>query len=240
MRTAVPFAILASVIIVITGPANAANVQHTATAPTVELSITEEVRGKPDVATFNTGVNTRAMTAKEALRQNSEQVANLIARIKKAGIAAKDIQTSGININQAYDYRDNVQKFIGYDVSNNVTVKIRDIDRIGEIIDAMVDASATNLSGPYFSIENDDALKMTARERALERANTMATFYARKAGYSGVRMITVSESLSGTTPMPMPVMMTARMDSAAASKAPVEPGEVGVAVNIAVTYEMTR
>lgn len=217
----------------------AAEVNVNATAPVIELSVSEEVRGSPDTATVNTGVTTRAMTAREGLRLNGAEVERLIAAIKKMGVADKNIQTSGININAQYDYRDNDRKFLGYDVSNNLTVRVEDISRLGEIIDAMVDAGANNLNGPNFFIDDETAFKKTARDRALDKGKELADYYARKAGYSSARLISISEGISGRGGPPPPMAMAAARDESM-NKTPVEPGEVGVSVNLSLTYEMVR
>jgi len=160
----------------------------------------------------------------------------LIAKIKVMGVAARDIQTSGININAQYDYRDNQRVFLGYDVSNNLNVIVRDLPKLGSMIDAMVDAGANNLSGPWFGMANDEPLKQVARERALDRASSLARYYAQKAGYKNVRLLSVSEGISGVSPpVPMPVRAVAE-----SAKAAVEPGQIGLSVNLSVSYEMVN
>lgn len=95
----------------ITGQAMATEVTITATNPVIDLSITEYVEATPDVASFSTGVQTLAPTANEAVRQNNVQMASVIARLKKLGIADKDIQTTQISLNQQFDYADGRQFF---------------------------------------------------------------------------------------------------------------------------------
>ncbi|WP_187336646.1 SIMPL domain-containing protein [Novosphingopyxis iocasae] len=219
----------------------AAEVQVAAQAPVVSLSVTEEVRSAPDAASFSTGVTTQAPTATEALRQNSAQMSALIERIKKLGVADKDIQTSGINLNAQYDYQQNQPpRFTGYQVSNNVTVTVRDIDRLGELLDQVVQAGSTNLSGPNFFIDDDIAVKAEARKRAVEHAMAQAREYARNFGYSDVRLLTVSESVDGGGNYPQPPRpMAARIVSAEA-KAPVQPGEIGTNVTVNFEFAMVQ
>jgi len=232
--------LLAGVALTLT-PANfaqAANVQISAQNPVIELSVSEQVDSAPDTATFSTGVETRAKTAKEALSQNSVQARAVIDRLKSLGIAEKDIQTTGINLRADYDYdqpsREN--RFVGYVVSNQVSATVHDISRLGEILDAIVSSGATNLNGPTFSIDDDSKMKEMARERALANAKARAMSYARSEGYSSVRVLSISEGMSHVSDGP-------RMQSksfAESSAPPVEPGQVGTVVSLNITYEMTR
>ena len=222
-------------------PAQAAEISIAATGPVVELNVFEQVEAEPDIATISAGVSTQAPTAVAALRQNSVEMRRVINRIKALGVAEKDIQTSGINLNARYDYdRDNQrQVFRGYEVSNRVSVELRDIERIGRVLDALVEAGATDLGGPSFRLENDEAAKATARRSAMERARGQALEYAQLAGYSGLRLLEVSESIQGSGPMP-PQPVSARMVAMDAAEAPVQPGQVSTGVSVTVKYEMTR
>jgi len=220
-------------------PANfvqAANVQIVAQNPVIELSVSEQVDSAPDTATFSTGVETRAKTATEALRENSIQARAVINRLKSLGIAEKDIQTTGINLRADYDYdqQSRENRFVGYVVSNQVSAIVHDLPKLGEILDAIVSSGATNLNGPSFSISDDSKLKDLARERALASAKARAMTYARSEGYAGVRILSISEGMSHQSEAPM-----MRMESAAASP-PVAPGQVGTVVSLSITYEMTR
>ena len=218
--------------------AQAANVQISAQNPVIELSVSEQVDSPPDTATFSTGVETKAKTATEALRQNSAQARAVIDRLKSLGIAEKDIQTTGINLRADYEYdqpsREN--RFVGYVVSNQVSATVHDISRLGEILDAIVSSGATNLNGPTFSIDDDSKMKEVARERALANAKARAMSYARSEGYGGVRVLSISEGMSNISDAPM--MRT--KDFAESSAPPVEPGQVGTVVSLNITYEMTR
>src|SRR5690554_3792538 len=231
---------LATAMIGISPAVHAANVQITAQNPVMEISVSEQVDSAPDTATFSTGVETKAPTATQALRDNSQQAKRVIDKLKELGIAEKDIQTTGINLHADYEYdRENsTNRFVGYRVSNQVQATVRDIDNLGTILDALVNSGgATNLSGPNFSIDDDSAVKKLARERALANGKAQAESYAKAAGYSGVRVLSISEGISNNSPYPVPE--AARMVKADAS-VPVAPGQVGTTVNLNITYEMTR
>lgn len=221
--------------------ASAANIQINTQNPVVELSVSEQIDSAPDMASFSTGVETRAPTATAALRQNSAQTEILFKQLKSLGIAEKDLQTSGINLSADYEYvqATNQNRFVGYRVNNQVNVKIRDIAKLGQILDALVsDGGATNLNGPYFSIADDSGLKKQAREKALATAKEQAMIYAKAAGYSDVRMISVSENLYNVSQESAPKMRAVAFADAAS--VPVAIGQVGTGVSINIAYEMVR
>jgi len=215
--------------------AQAANVEIQAQGPVVELSIYESIELEPDIATIGAGVSTEARSAVEAMRMNALEMRRVINRIKELGVDEKDIQTSGINLNARYDYDRTNQKqvFRGYQVSNRVTVKLREIDQTGQVLDALVVAGATDLSGPSFSAEDDSAAKEQARNRAMERASSRAIAYANFAGYDAVKLLAVSESITGRSPV-QPVARSAVAMDALESAAPVQPGVISTGVSISV------
>lgn len=217
----------------------AANVEIDAVGPVVELSVYESVDIAPDLVTIGAGVTTDAPTATEALRQNSAEMAKVIARIKTLGVAEKDIQTTGINLNARYDYDQATQRqvFRGYQASNRVSVILRKIDDTGRVLDALVTAGATDLSGPSFSVDDDTTAKNAARQRAVERAGAQAKAYAAMLGYDGTKVLAISESLQGNGPMPEMAKARGIMVQSSAD-APVQPGMVQAGVTVSITYEL--
>lgn len=214
------------------------------TAPVVTLNVTETVEAAPDTAIVGTGVQTRAPTAAQAMRENAAKMDGLIAALAKAGIDKKDIQTSGINLSAQYDYsnRDGQPtgpRFLGYEASNQLSIKLRDIKKVGTLLDTMVQAGATNVNGPSFSINDPAPMLAQARAAALKSAKAQADFYAQATGYRSARLISISESNSGGNP-PMPMMVTARFKADAAAPTPVEPGQVGSSVTLTVQYALDR
>ena len=236
IRYAVPLFALSALAM----PAAAAEVQIQAQAPVVELTVSETVNSTPDVAQVGAGVTTRAPSAKEAVRLNAAAMQKVVDRLKALGIPAKDIQTSNFNLNAQFNYPPGggSPTFNGYEASNQVSVKLRQIDRVGDALDALVAAGANNINGPSFMLDDDTAAKQQARTRAFQRGQAMAQDYARMAGYTGVRLLEVSESVQGGGPLPpRPVAYRA---VAAQAATPIEPGEVGATVSLTVKYEMTR
>ncbi|WP_240956839.1 SIMPL domain-containing protein [Pseudopontixanthobacter vadosimaris] len=222
-------------------PAIAAEIQVAAQGPVVELSVTETVEAEPDIAQITAGVTTTAPTAVEAMRMNAERMNAVVARIKALGIAERDIQTTGINLSADYEYDQQTRQqiFRGYNASNRVQVKLRDVSRTGPVLDALVAAGANDIGGPSFSIDDDTQAQAQARQAAMRKAQAQAQDYARWAGYSGVRLLQVGENVRSGPPMPMasPAIM---VTGSRRERTPVQPGLVGTSVTINVTYEMTR
>lgn len=236
----ISFPLLAATAMMAAPAAQAANVEIATAGPVVELTVSEVIQSAPDVAQISAGVENRAPTASEAVRQNAAAVDRLVKRMKALGIPSKDIQTSNFNLSPQYRYdRDNEQQvFTGYQVNNQVNVKLRDLKRAGETLDALIEAGANNVNGPYFMLENDEEVKSAARKQAFERGRAMAQDYASMAGYSSVRLIEVSENFQSISPMPQPMLAMRVKAEAADASTPIEAGEVGTGVTISVKYTM--
>jgi uncharacterized protein YggE len=238
IRYAVPLLAMTA----LAAPAAAAEVQIQAQAPVVELSVSETVKSKPDLAQVGAGVTTRAQSARDAVRQNAAAMQKVVDRLKALGIAAKDIQTANFSLNAQFTYPagGGTPVFAGYEASNQVSVKLRQIGQVGETLDALVASGANSIFGPNFMLDDPTAAQQQARTQAFARGQAMAQDYARMAGYTGVRLLEVSESVQGSGPPPpappMPVAYAVERDA----KTPIEPGEVGTVATLTVKYEMTR
>lgn len=219
--------------------AMATQVNITATNPVIDLTVTESVETRPDIATFSTGVQTMAPTASEAVRANNVQMASVVSRLKKLGIAERDIQTTQINLNQQFDYRDGKQVFMGYQASNMVNAKLRDLKKLGAFLDALAVDGATSFNGPTFGLDDDSKFRAAARDEVWASALARAKNIARKAGYSDARVLRVEETDSnmGNYP-PMPLVVRA-MD-ASEKTTPISPGEISVGATMSFTFEMVK
>ncbi len=208
-------------------------------ATTLNLSAYGETRIAPDMATINLGVNTEAPTASAAMAANATQMNKIFAALRRAGIADKDIQTSGLNLNAQYDYvENNPPKLRGYQASNTVTVTVHDLTRLGSAVDATVSAGANQVNGISFGLNDPTAAENAAREEAVKALSAKANLYARATGYRVGRLVTLSEGGGYTPPSPMPVMAMARFDKAEST--PVAGGELKVRVDVTGLYELTR
>jgi uncharacterized protein YggE len=162
----------------------------------------------------------------------------VVAQIKALGIAEKDIQTTGISLGAQYDYNENGAVFRGYQAANRVSVTLRKIDDTGRVLDALVEAGATDLSGPEFRIENDTAAKEQARTRAVARGEAQAKAYAKMLGYDGARVLAISETIEGAFPL-FEAAKSVALAADAAAAPPVQPGMVSTGVSVTITYELT-
>lgn len=208
-------------------------------ATTLNLSAYGETRVAPDMATINLGVNTEAPTAAAAMAANASQMNKIFAALRRAGIADKDIQTSGLNLNAQYDYvENNPPRLRGYQATNQVTVTVHDLARLGSAVDATVSAGANQVNGISFGLNDPTAAENAAREDAVKALSAKANLYARATGYRVGRLVTLSEGGGYSAPPPMPMMAMARMEKD--SSTPIAGGELKVRVDVTGLYELTR
>lgn len=204
----------------------------------LSISAQAEASRVPDVATLSAGVVTQAADANAALRANAERMNALMAAIKAAGIAEKDIQTSGLNVYPQYRHSDDAAPTItGYQASNTVDLKVHDIAALGKVLDALVASGANQVNGPSFEIGEPEAVYDEARQAALQKARQRAQMYAQSLGMRVRRIVSISEG-GGFMPPPRPMMRmeAAAMDMAASS--PVSPGQTTLTANLDVVFEL--
>lgn len=213
------------------------------------LTVTGEGRSlrAPDLAIFNAGVTTQGKTAGEALGENSRAMTQVIASLKRAGITERDIQTSNLSINPIYaeprrlpdgSMEQRAPVIVGYQASNNVSVRQRRLGDYGKVIDTLVASGANQVNGPSFQLDEADAALDEARVSAMKKARERAELYARAAGLRVVRILSITEG--GGYYAPPPVMF-ARADSGPAAPpppAPVQPGELQLTANVTVLFEL--
>jgi hypothetical protein len=203
------------------------------------LTLTAEGRSlrAPDVAEVSGGVVTVAPTAAAAMRENAARMTAVVAAVKQAGIADRDIQTTGLSLQPQYRYENNAPPVLtGYQATNTVALRIRKIDQTGKLLDTLVEVGANQISGPNFVVENNAAALDEARVAAVKAGRARAELYAGAAGLKVRRIISITEGGS-FDPGPRPMMMKASMDAAPAAP-PVAPGEVSLNVNVTMTFEL--
>lgn len=203
----------------------------------LQVSAQGETSAKPDMATINVGVTTEAATAAAAMSQNATQMNNVIAALKRTGIAEKDIQTSNISLNPQYQYNNNEPpKLTGYQAQNTVTVKVRNLNNVGKAIDAVVKQGSNQINGISFGLDDDGPALDRARKDALNKAKARAELYANAVGMKVSRIVSISETGGWAPPIPMPMYRMEAMNASAAP--PVAPGEMNLNVTVNVTYEL--
>ena len=215
-------------------------------AGTIAIEGRGEVRAAPDMATINSGVTTQGVSAREALDANTAAMSELIAALKDAGIEARDIQTSGFSVNPNYVYSDARDelgysmppKINGYQVSNSVTVVVRDLEDLGSILDRSVTVGANTVNGVSFSVADPSELLNEARRMAFTDAREKAELYAGVAGATLGDLEQISERQDFNGPQPYP--MYARAEMAGAADVPVEAGEMSFAITVNVTWDLNN
>lgn len=259
-RLALPFLLAGSLV-----PA-AGSAQQVATTPVpvvaagnAVLTVSAEGRSfrTPDLAVFNAGVTTQGKTAGEALAANSTAMARVIAALKRAGIAERDIQTSNLSLNPVYSdpNRDaeiaaraarqpyvapepKAPVIIGYQANNSVSVRQRRLDDFGRVIDTLVSAGANQVNGPSFQMDDPDPAIDEARVEAMKKARTRAELYARTAGLRIVRILSISESAGYFGPPPGAFARMSAPSAPPPPPAPIAAGEVQLNANVTVLYEL--
>ena len=203
------------------------------------LSVSGEGRASaaPDVAVLGLGVSAKAATVKAANSQAQEALSDLLDSLEDNGVQEKDIQTSQFSIRPEYDYRNNEQILTGYRVSHMLQVKVRDIDKAGEVIDDAVDAGGDLLQvqSISFTIDDTTALRSEARAEAVADAQTKAEELATLAGVTLGKPTYITESIS--TPYPQPYYdrgLGYAMEEAAVTE--ISTGELEVVVSVYMTY----
>ena len=215
----------------------AAQIAPPVPVPTLSVSAEGRALRAPDVADLSGGVVTNAKTATQALADNAVKMSAVVAAVRKAGIAERDIQTSGINVQPQYRYVQNEAPVLtGYQVTNTVALRVRKLAEAGRLVDTLVGVGANQISGPNFRVDNSDAALDEARLAAVATAQARAALYAKAAGVRLKRLLTLSES-GGEQPQVRPMMMRA-MAAKAAPETEVIPGEVTLAVTVNLTFEI--
>ena len=189
----------------------------------------------PDIASLSIGVSTVRDSARQARDDAASLVTDLIDSLVENGIAEEDYHTSQFSIAPEIDYRSNGQQVIrGYRVTSTLAVTVRDLDRVGEVIDDAVDAvgDPIRVEGVTFSIEDPLALQSEARALAMADAKTKAEELAALAEVDLGKPITISESSAGGVP---PVFFQTA-DLAQTAETPISPGQLEITVSVQVTY----
>lgn len=231
--TFVSLALLAASVASAQAPANA-----TSGGTLLKVSAQGEVQRAPDVAEIGVGVVTQAADAKAALSANAAQMNGVLDAVKRAGIEERDVQTSGVSLQPQYQYGDNQPpKLNGYQASNRVSVKVRDIGEVGDVLDALVAQGANQIDGPTFTLDKPEAALDDARRAALTKARARAGMYAAALGLKVARIVSVDESGSGFQ-SPRPMMMAKAEMAMDARSTPVMPGEQTHSASLDVVFEL--
>ena len=200
----------------------------------ISVSATGSVNAEPDLASVSVGAIVEADTAKEALARSSTLMAKLIDGLKALGIAARDIQTTAVNIEPRYTQAKDGRPaaLAGYRLLNRVHLTVREVKRLGEIIDGAIGLGANQVNGIGFDVSNAETLMDEARRLAIANARRRAELYATAAGAQLGNVLTISET-TNASPRTLPMAR-----AAAGAPTPIEAGTRALTVEVNVTYEL--
>lgn len=207
--------------------------------PRIVVSGEGEASVAPDLALLSLSVMREAKTAREALDANNDAMAAVIAAMKSAGVAERDLQTTGIQINPRYNYSNKpdggqTAELVAYQVTNTLSVRVRDISKTGEILDKAVSLGVNQGGGITFTNENPATVIGEARKKAVADAIAKAKTLAEAAGVSVGKVLEITDQ----NYMPPPMPMNAKAFDAAGASVPVQAGENAYRVMVNITFEL--
>ncbi len=205
-----------------------------AQVPPPSISVTGEatISAPPDLAQIDGGVSNDAKTAREASEANNKAMGILLLALKNAGIAEKDFQTSQLSLQPQYAPNSNPPQVVGFHASNRVSIIVREIAKVGNVIDTLVTNGANDIGGISFTVAQPSKLLDEARPKAIADARRKAEIYAQAAGVALGAPLSISEESSST-----PVAYR-KMSAGLARDTPIAQGEETLRISVSVTYEL--
>lgn len=230
MMPRIAASLLTCTLLVAAGPDIALADAEDAQPRTITVSGQGEANAVPDIATLTIGVETEAETPGQALADNAERMSAVMRQLKDAGVADKDLQTSQLGIWPVFAERDQPRKTVGYRASNQLSVTIRDIERLGVVLDGAVADGANSVNGPTFGIADPEPLLADARTAAVQDALDKAGQYAAAASVKLGDVISIDEATGG------PIFARQMRAEAMAASTPVAPGETTLSASVTMTF----
>jgi uncharacterized protein YggE len=207
-------------------------------ARTITVSAEGKVTAKPDIAVISLSVVTQGKTVKAVTQEGNTKMTAVIDAVKKLGVDAKDITSTQYNLYPQYFYPENqAPKLSGYNLNQDITIKVRDLEKVEDVLDSGIAAGANQVGQLSFDIDDPSGVKKEAREKAFTTAKEKASEMAKAAGVKLGRVVTFSED-SGYQ---QPVYANYSMDMMAKSEsagAAIEPGSKEMNISVSVTYEI--
>jgi uncharacterized protein len=186
----------------------------------------------PDTAVMRIGVTSQAKTAREASTANAQQMTKVLTAVRQSGIAKEDIQTSRLSLQPQYDSKNGTARLLGFQVTNQITVRIHKIDNLPSILDRAIAAGANEMSGIEFEVSQQSYLLDQARTDAMADAQRKAELYAKAAGARLGKVAAITEEGASPPPRRLEAMR------ASAGGVPVAPGEQRLRASVTVSWEL--
>ena len=205
------------------------------------LAVTGEglVTARPDMAIVTVGVVSQAPRAGDALAQNSKAMTAVIAAVKEAGVDAKDIETSQLSLRPQYSFPTQgsreAPKLVAYEAGNNVSVRMRDLEKLGALLDQLVTSGANQIRGIELTLAEPGPVRDAARVAATKDAMRKADLLAEAAGVRIVRILSITED---SIDSPRPVVMRMQAEAAARAPVPIEAGEQEIRARVSAVFEI--
>lgn len=194
-----------------------------------------EVFVAPDLAVLSAGITAEGPTVKAAREQINTAINKVSEAVKEVGVDAKDIQTRNYNINPSYDYSSGRQRITGYSASTNLSIKVKQIEKVNEVIDAATANGANQVGGVTFEVSDKTKAENEAREKAVLQAKQKAENAAKAGGFSLGRLINYNENFRGVL-RPVPMGAVSVLEKADATQ--IEPGSNEIKVSVTLSYEI--
>ncbi len=195
------------------------------------------VVAKPDIATLSVGISAQASTVKSAQDQINSAINRVSEAIKKLGVEQKDIQTQNYQINPNYDFQGSTQRITGYSASTDLSIKMRNIDLVNQVIDEATANGANQVGSISFDVDDRTKLENEARQKAVAAAKKKAQDAAGIAGFRLGKIVNYSEGFDGG-PQPIPLRTIAAPGGGEKLDTAVEPGSSEIRIVVTLSYEI--
>lgn len=217
---------------------------------TITVSGEGEIYAKPDLAINTFTVTKEAKTVEKAVADNAEKMNAVIAAMKALGIDEKDLKTIGFNIYPRYEYKADysvqtdiwpkpeTRVLVGYEVTQSLEVKIRDLAKVGDVIQKAVDAGANQAEGLQFTIDDPDVLRDQAREEAIEQAKDKAELLAKQLGVKLIKITNFNEDNYYPSPYYYDMSVKGMGSGESTVASDIQTGENKITINVSITYEI--
>ncbi|TSC95446.1 MAG: hypothetical protein Athens101410_505 [Parcubacteria group bacterium Athens1014_10] len=202
------------------------------------VSAEGKVRMVPDLAIIQAGVETIKPTASESQKENAQKMNAVINVIKNKGVEKEDIQTTNYNLQALYDWTEKGRVFKGYQTTQNVTVRIKELDKIGEILEAVNTAGANQIGGIQFTFDDPENFKKQASQQAITRAKERADVLAQSAGIKLGKLISLSEYSYEAIPSAYYALDKEGMGGGAETTPNIEAGESEITAQVTLIFEI--
>ena len=204
---------------------------------TITINGEGKISSEPTLAQVSLGLYSEGASVPVIQDQNSRKVNAIIDALINMGIAKADIQTNNYSIQPKYTYTEGKTNIDGYTVSQSLTVKVRDLSKVGDVISKAGELGSNQVNGVTFTIDDPSSIQQQARAKAIDDARKKAEELAKAMGVSIIKVVTFSESSGNTNPPP--IFYARDAVPAAASVSPeIQPGQLDVTANVSVTFEV--